>query len=65
MTTLTEINREIRRQLKELQAELDNIMAGDDEETRYRAYGRCGFDQVHNGNPYDMSLPKLIEGGER
>jgi len=28
----------------------------------YEAYGKCGLNQaMGNGNPYDTSLPKLIE----
>lgn len=45
--------------IEQAQDLVDSVM-GDD--AHYLSYGRYGFDQLMgNGNPYDYSIPKLID----
>lgn len=53
---------EAMQMIEELQNKIDNALQYNEDECHYKAYGRYGIDQLlGNGNPYDGSIPKLIE----
>ena len=48
--------------IREAQEKVDEAVRGTEHEAHYEVYGRYGLDQLlGNGNPYDGSLPKLME----
>ena len=48
--------------IEEAQALVDEVANEAMQTVHYEAYGKYGFDQLlGNGNPYDMSIPKMIE----
>lgn len=61
LQSIDELNQALQM-LEELQNKIDCALQYNEDECHYKAYGRYGIDQLlGNGNPYDGSIPKLIE----
>ncbi len=51
--------------VEEAQAMVDEAVAGTEQEARYLAYARFGFDTLlKNGNPYNKGLADLVDGND-
>ena len=53
--------REALNLIEEAQELCDEAVRGTANESEYKGTGRCGMETaLGNGNPYDLSIPKLI-----